>query len=166
MRTITGLLFIVAVFATLSLSSRVFAQVTPAELHAKLLLADNKSTYRIGEPVKLIIEFTANREGYQVDTIPDGCEPTTDVISLSPQSGVTPWLNEYMGGHRYSRDVFTSQKLSQTPTRVELLLNDTIRFDGPGKYSVQVTTRRVSPRSSSREFQPPIALATNAVSFE
>jgi len=115
-----------------------------------ILWRDFFSEQRIGEPVKLIIEFTANREGYQVDTIPDGWEPTSDVISLSPQSGVTPWLDEYMGGHRHSRDVFTSQKLSQTPTRVELLLNDTIRFDGPGKYSVQVTTRRVSPRSSSR----------------
>lgn len=78
MKSITRLLSIVTVFATLSLSSTVFGQAPPAELHAKLLLADNKSTYRIGEPIKLILEFTADRDGYQADTIPDGWQPTTD----------------------------------------------------------------------------------------
>lgn len=135
-------------------------------MHAKLVLADGKSTYRIGEPIKLIIEFTADRDGYQVDTIPDGWQPTSDVISLSPQRGVTRWLDEYMAGHPYGRHVMSFQKLSSTPIRVELLLNDSLRFDGPGKYSVQVTTRRVSPLSPLNEFRPPIVLTTNPVNFE
>lgn len=150
----------------LSLASAIFGQVPPSELQVKLFLAENKTTYRIGEPIKLIIEFTADREGYQADTVPDDWQPTSDMISVSPTSGVTPWLNEYMGGRRYLRDVISYQKLSKTPVRVELLLNDTLRFDTPGKYSVQVTTRRVSPVSPSGQFRPPIVMVTNKVNVE
>ena len=155
-----------AVCAMLALSWSVFGQARPADLHAKLVLDGNKSTYRVGEPIKLIIEFTADGDGYQVDTIPDGWQPTTDVISVSPQAGVTHWLDEYMAGHRPARDVMSSQNLSRTPIRVEVMLNDTLRFDKPGKYSVQVETRRVSKFSLSDPDRPPFVLKTNPVKFE
>jgi hypothetical protein len=163
MKNLIRLLLILAALGTVS--PRVFGQVPPAEVHVKLLLADNKTTYRMGEPIKLILEFTADREGYTADTIPDGWQLTSDVISLSPQRGATPWLDEYFGGHRYSRDVFAPRDLSQTPTRVELFINSSLRFDKPGKYTVQVTTHRVSSRSSSNEIRPTIVLTTNSVNF-
>jgi len=141
-----------------------FAQ-PPADLHARLSLADNKATYRIGDPITLVIEFTADGDGYQVDTIPDGTEPTSDFISLSPDSGVSHWLDEYLGARRYPRDVFSVAKLSSAPTRIELLLNDSIRFDRAGQYSLKVTTLRVTPISTSRDYHPPIPLTTNEVSF-
>lgn len=166
MTTIIRLPLVVAAFVMLSPASFVIGQAPPAELHAKLVLADNRSTYRIGEAIKLIIEFTADCDGYQADTIRDGWQPTSDAISLSPMSGVTPWLDEYLDGHRYARDMSSFQKLSTTPTRVELMLNDTLRFDRPGKYSVEVTTRRVSPMSKVNEFIPTVVLSTNAVTFE
>ena len=156
----------VAALVTLALSSTVLAQATPADLHAKLLLADDKSTYRIGELIKLIIEFTADRDGFHADTMPDRWQPTTDVISVLPQSGITHWLDEYVGAHRIGRDVMSSQKLSTTPTRVEVLLNDTLRFERPGKYSVQMTTRRVSKFSLSDSDRPPLVLTTNTVNVE
>jgi hypothetical protein len=154
------------VFATMWPASYIFGQAPTAEVHAKLLLADNKSTFRIGEPIKLSIEFTADRDGYQADTIPEGSEPTSDRIIVSPASGVTPWLEEYMRGYGYGKDVFAPRNLSSTPTRVDLILNDSLRFDKPGKYSVWVTTRRVSPPIQSREFGPSIVLTTNAVTIE
>ncbi len=142
-----------------------FAQVPPADLHARLSLADNKATYRIGEPIRLVIEFTADSDGYQVDTIPDRTQPTSDFISVSPDSGVGHWLDDYLGGQRYARDVFSLAKLSSVPTRIELLLNDSIRFDSAGQYSVKVTTHRVTPISTSRDYRLPIPLTTNEVSF-
>jgi len=39
------------------------------------VLADNKTTFRIGEPIKFWLEFTADREGYQADIISDRYEP-------------------------------------------------------------------------------------------
>jgi hypothetical protein len=142
------------------------AQIGTSDLHVKLSLADNKTAYRIGEPIRLVLEFTADRDGYQVDTIPDRSESTSDTIVVSPDSGVSHWLSEYLGGTRYLRDVISLAQLSSNPTRVELLLNDSIRFDRGGKYSVKVVTNRVRPTASSREYHPPISLTTNEVSIE
>ena len=142
-----------------------FAQVPPADLHVRLSLADNKATYRIGEPIKLVMEFTADHDGYQVDTIPDKSDSPTDEVSISPDSGVSQWLNELYGGLRYPRDVFSMAKISNTPTRIELLLNDSIRFDRAGQYSLKVTTHRITPVSPSREYLPPVPLTTNEVTF-
>jgi hypothetical protein len=145
------------------LAGAAIAQVPPAELHVKLSLADNKATYRIGEPIKLVLEFTADQDGYQVDTISDQSQQTSDFISVSPDSGVNHWL-ENLGG-RYPRDVISLAKLSTTPTRLELLLNYSIRFDSAGQYSIKVTTHRVTPISTSRDYPPAVPLTTNEVSI-
>jgi hypothetical protein len=157
---------IAAVLLAAALSPAVHAQAPPPELHARLSLADNKSSFRIGEEIKLVIEFTADKEGYWADTIPDGWQQTADEVSVSPASGVTRWLDEFMGGQMIGRDVRTAQKLSNTPTCTELVLNDSIRFDRPGKYSIQITTRRVNPAQSGTDYVPPIALTTNQINFE
>jgi hypothetical protein len=138
---------------------------TPNDVHIKLSLADNKTTFRIGEPIKLVMEFTADAPGYTVDTIEDRKQPTADSISISPDSGLTRWLDEMNRGLRYSRDEFTSQALSNTPTRVGLSLNDTLRFDRPGHYTVKLSTRRVSKATDS-ERQLQITLKANEVSFD
>ena len=160
------IVYLVAGIIWLTSATAAFAQDPATDVHVKLSLADNKNTYRIGEPIKLILEFTADRDGYQVDTVPDRTELTSDAIFVSPDSGVRHWLDEYLNGSRYVRDVISLTRLSNAPTRVELLLNDSIRFDSAGKYSLKVTTRRVTPISTSREYPPPTALTTNEISFE
>ncbi|HKC65554.1 MAG TPA: hypothetical protein VKB86_18070, partial [Pyrinomonadaceae bacterium] len=54
----------------LSVADAAYAQ-EPTGIHVKLSLADNKTVYRIGDPIKLVLEFTADSDGYQADTIPD-----------------------------------------------------------------------------------------------
>src|ERR1043165_7435284 len=125
------------------------AQVIPPDVHVKLVLAENKTTFRTGDEIKFFLEFTADRAGYQAETIPDRSEPTTDRLLLSPDSGVYPWLKEIHAGYM-GRDVISYQQLSASPTRVELVLNDTIRIDQPGKYTAKVITRRVSAAANSR----------------
>src|SRR5260370_4676520 len=136
------------------------------DVHAKLALADKRAIYRIGEPIRLVLELTADPDGYTADTIPDGTNPISESISVSPDSGVKHWLDELLGGGRGFRDYFTQVNLSNTPTTVEVVLNDSIRIDRPGRYSVMVTTRRVSFRSASNEYKPPLTVITNQVSFE
>ncbi|PYS47802.1 MAG: hypothetical protein DMF68_15050 [Acidobacteria bacterium] len=150
----------------LSSTNVVYSQDATAAVHVKLSLAENKTVYSIGDPIKLVMEFTADSDGYQVETIRDRDEPRSDSISVAPDAGVNRWLDDYLSGERYMRDVISFKKLSDSPTRVELLLNDTLRFDRAGRYSVKVTTRRVSPTSSLHENRHPIALTTNEVSFE
>ena len=135
-----------------------------AEAHVKLTLAEPKTRYKIGEPIKLIMEFTADREGYVAEVTPDGNEQGTDTVVISPEIGVTHWLDEMTGGQRYLRDVISTQKLSNVPQRVELVLNDTLRFDIPGRYTVKVTTRRVT--KNSKLYSPPLPLTTNSITFE
>jgi hypothetical protein len=118
----------------------------------------------MGEPIKLMMEFTADREGYIVEILPDAKQPGHDTVVISPEVGVSHWLDEMNAGVRYARDVFSTQNLSNVPQRVELILNDTLRFDTAGRYTIKVITRRVSTRSgtSSRQFR----ITTNAVTFE
>ena len=49
MKNLVRSLLIFAVLGTISLPATVFGQVPPADVHVKLLLADNKTTYHIGE---------------------------------------------------------------------------------------------------------------------
>ena len=138
---------------SLLLATSASAQTSaPPDVHVKLSLANAKSIYRMGEPIKLIMEFTADREGYVVEILPDAKSPWQDTIVISPEFGISHWLNEMTAGHRYARDFFSTQNLSNVPQRVELILNDTLRFDIAGRYTVSVTTRRISKhsRASSR----------------
>ena len=147
----------------LSFVSVVTAQ-TPADVHVKLSLAENKTGYRIGEPIKLVLEFTADREGYNLEVIPDTQEPRSDTVAISPDTGVTRWLDEFTDNHGYPRDYFGMEKLGSAPRRLELTLNDTLRFDALGRYKVNVTTRRLSQSETGRG--DPLVLSTNWISFE
>jgi len=150
----------------LAMATAAFAQDVPGDVHVKLSLADNKTVYRIGEPIKLVLEFTADRDGYQVDTHSDGDALPTDNIVMSPDSGVAHWLEEFMSGRYFMRDVISLAPLSANPKRIEVLLNTTLRFDYPGRYTARVISRRVTTVSQPRVYRPPTPYSTNEVSFE
>jgi hypothetical protein len=138
----------------------------PAAVRATLKLADNKTAYRIGDPIRLVLELTADREGYSTDTIPDGTDLTWDTITVTPENGLHYWLEEYLEA-RMPRDYFSQANLSTKPITIDIWLNDSIRFDRPGRYSVKVTTRRVSFATSPRQHDaPPLILTTNEVAFD
>lgn len=160
-------IFAFVVLAIVAQGALTLAQTpTPSDVHVKLVLADNKSTFRIGDPIVLFMEFSADVDGYTVDMLPDRKEPGTDNVSISPDTGFTHWLDEMTGKSQLGRHVFSTVKLSKTPTRVSLALNDTLRFERAGRYKVKVATRRVAPASSTMEHLPPILLTTNEVAFE
>ena len=138
---------------------------TPADVHIKLSFAGNKTVYRIGEPIKVVMEFTADREGYLVEVLPDRTEVGLDTVVVSPETGVTNWIDELHDNRPYRRDVLSTEKLTNTPKRLELTLNDKLRFESPGRYTVYVRTRRVMPGSGWAENEPH-HLSTNSISFE
>jgi hypothetical protein len=146
------------------LSTSAFAQ-DKLEVHAQLKLVDNKTTFKIGEPIRLVLELTADRDGYLADATSDKSESSTDELSVTPDEGsVSHWRREAFG--EYPRDYFSTAKLSAQPIKIQVELNDSIRFDRPGRYTVRYTTHRARPTSSSRDYLPSIPLTTNEVSFD
>lgn len=150
-----------------SLATISSAQTTePSDVHVKLSLAENKTVYRIGEPIKLVMEFTADREGYVIEVLPDRDGSGLDTIAVSPEMGVTQWFAEFMDNRSFMRCVISTEKLN-SPKRLEIVLNDTLRFDNPGRYTVSVKTRRITRSSTDvRQASDPLSLSTNVISFE
>ena len=138
----------------------------PSDVHVKLSLAENKTVYRIGEPIKLVMEFTADREGYEVEVSSDRDGPPLDTIAVSPEMGVTQWFAEFTDNRYFGRCVISRDKLS-SPRRLEIVLNDSLRFDNPGRYTLSIKTRRITRNSTDfRQASEPLSLSTNVISFE
>ena len=158
-------LFLIAIFSALILSAPVFGQITPTSVRAKLSLAGAKTTFRNGEPIELVLELTADREGYLADVTTDNCDTRTDAVTLNSETGVAHWRSDAFGGGY--RDYSSVERLSNTPAKIPFVLNDCLRFDQPGRYTIKFTTQRVRPVSAKpTEWLPAIPLTTNEVSFE
>ena len=149
-----------------SLITMAAAQTPPPGVNVKLSFAENKTVYRIGEPIKLVMEFTADRDGYIVDVLPDGNEPGSDTVVVSPDIGITRWYDEFNYDSPYRRHVFSIAKLTATPKRLEIIINDRLRFDSAGRYTVSVTTRRISPGLQPLAPSTPFILSTKSLKFE
>ncbi|HSD45791.1 MAG TPA: hypothetical protein VLB87_04180 [Pyrinomonadaceae bacterium] len=150
----------------LGMAVGVRAQSPPPGVTVKLSLADNKTVYKIGEPIKVVMEFTSDRDGYIVEYLPDDKERGSDEVVISPETGVTRWLIELIGTRGLGRDYFATDKLTSTPKRVEFFLNDTVRFDTPGRYTVSVKTGRVWQASRLTGETKTYLASTNSISFE
>lgn len=156
---------LIVIFTPLYVTSAL-SQDNGHDVRVRLSLAGDKSVYRTGEPIRLTLSFTADRDGYHIDTTTTKPAHPIDEVLLSPDAGVSRWLDEYSGRHRYSPDYSSAQKITATPTTVELPLNDWFRFDRPGRYTLRVRTGRVSRPGQPHAFSPPIPLTTNEISFK
>jgi hypothetical protein len=163
-------LFCVCAAATAT-APRAFAQTGTAapaqpnaDVEARLSLAGEKTVFRAGEPVRLSLSFKSNASGYRVNTTTTKPASPVDDVILSTDAGVTRWIDDY--AYRYSPDYMNVVELSQKPTTVELVLNDWVRFDRPGRYTVRVKTARVMRPSKRDDFGQLPPLTTNEAAFE
>ncbi len=140
------------------------AQELARHVQVSLSIRDGKTVFRSGEPIRLIVSFTAGRPGYQVDTTIDKSARPEDQIQISPEDGVFRWRELYSTPDAYGRDYGTSLRLSERPVDMTMPLNYWLRFDEPGVYTVRVRTRRASA-VNEREMLPPW-LTTNEVTFK
>lgn len=156
---------ILTLICSLVLSGSVVAQNSGSS-GVQLSLASDKSSYRIGEPIILELEFSARESGYSVNTTTTELASPIDELVLSPKTGVYSWLDDYARGNRYSPDYsFMSALELEHPVKVKLSLNALYRFDQPGRYTVHVVSRRVS-QGSIQALRPAGALISNDVSFD
>lgn len=141
------------------------AQHSPVvQLH--LSIKDGKESFQTGEPIVLVLTFTAAVSGYEInDVITEPASPV-DQILLSPTAGVYPLLDDYSREGRYSPDYYSLNELQPgLPFTIRLPLNAIYRFDEPGRYTVRVISSRVS-KSESPDPKSPGALMSNEVSFD
>ncbi|HMD40947.1 MAG TPA: hypothetical protein VKH15_16800 [Candidatus Acidoferrum sp.] len=142
-----------------------FAQ-TAGPVRADLSLAGGKTTYRIGEPIVLLLSFTASEPSYSLNGTTTDPPSPIDALTLSPTTGVFPVLDDQARGHRYSPDYASISDLEvNKPVVAGLTVNAVYRFDQPGHYKVHVTTNRVSSGDLLHS-QPLGPLTTNEVEFD
>lgn len=161
--------FLICLILLFSFSSATYSQNVNSDenVQVHLSLKNGKIVYRIGEPIRLILTFTAKTGTYNVLVSSEKLANSPDEIVLSPKEGAFAWLEQYQRGKYYMNDYFGYTKLSEAPVNTNLALNDFFRFDTPGKYSVYIKTKRVStPKDKYQIFGQPVSLVSNTVEFE
>ena len=156
-------LLIIAIFFSIGSTFAQNAPDTAKEAKFQLSFADGKTVYRIGEPIKLTLSFTATQPGYVVERY---YSPRFDDVILSPADGIYDWLYRLNRLYSYD-DVRMPEKLSQSPVNIDITINNLVRFDKPGKYRVKVLSKRVSSSQGEFSFRSqPIPLLSNEIEFE
>lgn len=150
----------------LGLAAPARAQEAAEGVRVTLSLAGGKAVYRAGEPVRLVLSFTSEREGFVVNITTTRPASPIDQLLVAPEAGLGRWLDEYAGAHRYSPDYASIMQLKGQPVTVALVANDWFRFDRPGRYTARVKTHRASAAGKDSMDGHGIPLTTNEVSFE
>ncbi len=158
----------VVLAVTLAVGSAATAETQPASpqqqpIHQPQLLqpsfmvrtAKGQTTFHIGERIPLTLTFTCPGEGrFYIAPWESGRGEEFgyfEDFTVSPASGSIDPLREYFDGrfpttgHGWSWPTFTADK----PVTVSVDLNQWVRFEAPGDYSVRITSHRIAPLSGS-----------------
>lgn len=156
-------LLIIALFFSVVSPFAQTADDTAENLKFQISFAGEKNVYRIGEPVKLILSYTATAPGYAVERY---YSPRFDDVIISPTGGVYDWLYRLNRHYSYD-DVSMRGKLSQTPVKIDITVNELVRFDRPGRYKIKVLSRRVfGAKDESSLRSQPMLLSSNEIEFD
>lgn len=129
-----------------------FGQVGPS---VRLEMVDVKTSFTLGESIRLQLVFTGSAPGKQVNTFE--YSELSDDVTITPADG---WFQTH--GPSY-QDQVNFEKLVGEPLRVGLLLNEAFVFQKPGHYQVTVTTRRMY---NEKEYGRDDGLTTNTLDLE
>jgi hypothetical protein len=136
----------------------------------KVSTADGGSTYRIGERIRLNLSFTsAEARRYEIDkaSYDRGGRMGYESFQVLPAKGWSDPLRDYFqnrvllgGGLR------GFSALSTTPFKLEIDLNEWVRFEQPGVYTVQIRSGRVSDIGRHRKGEEKsLALRSNYITL-
>ena len=127
--------------------------------------AGGQSTFRMGERIPLDLNFTGPAgEQFQITTASydRSGRISYEEFEVEPKSGWSDPLAVYFG----SRDLIMggglsgSKLLSPKPAVIHLNLNEWVRFDQPGNYTVRITSHRVASHPSG------LAVTSNPVTLQ
>ena len=109
----------------------------------------HQSTYQIGERIPIDLSFTGpGNDQFEINmsSYDRSGRMAYENFEVVPSSGWSDPLAVYFGsqGSFMGGGLFSLGVLSPAPTEIHLNLNEWIRFDQPGSYTVVVTSHRVA----------------------
>ncbi len=153
--------------AVLGLLASALAQTPPARPSVLLETADGQSTFRIGERIPVKLTFSnPGVKGFIVAPVVSagrGTEFDCNWFTATPTFGTTDPLATYfkrerlLTGHGWPWGNFTK------PVEAGTDLNQWIRFDRPGNYTVTLTSSCVQPGFGSSDYRLTATIAIHIV---
>jgi hypothetical protein len=144
-------------------AARLFAQNVSPRL--EISTPNNQSTFYLGERIPIKLNFTGPEDGsYAVELTNYGIP--TESYAVVPSSGWAPPLDAYdlfslSGVGSFSRG---GSALSSKAVIVDADLNESVRFDEPGVYTLTISSPRVGHASKNRIFPTDsVALISNTL---
>src|SRR5215472_3094047 len=139
------------------------AQAPAAQLH----VSTAKTTFHVGERISLELDFTAPAEAHLgvVTSVMDRAGSMNhESFDVSPSSGFSDPLADYLNGSGFGGSFVSGVgELSLKPVTMHVDLNDWVRIDLPGDYTVTVHSTRVFRANKPFPFGNELAVSSNAI---
>jgi hypothetical protein len=137
------------------LSTPLLASSEDAAPQLQVRTAEGRALYQVGERISLSLSFTGpenKRFETNMASYDRSGRTAYEEFHVAPASGWADPLSVYFGSSSgYMGGGLTGfAPLSAKPTIVNLNLNEWVRFDQPGTYTIVVVSHRVSDVSTSR----------------
>jgi hypothetical protein len=147
-----------------------FARAANSLPELKVRTADGGSTYRIGERIRLELSFTsAEARRYEINEASYDRSGRMDYESFQvlPAKGWSDPLQDYFQNRVLDGGRLTNfSALTTAPFKLEIDLNEWVRFEQPGVYTVLVKSGRVSDIGRHRKGEEkPLALKSNYITL-
>jgi len=136
----------------------------------KVTTADGGSTYRIGERIRLKLTFTsAAPRRYEINeaSYDRSGRMGYESFQVLPDKGWSDPLQDYFQNRvLFGGGLTNFSALTTAPFNLEIDLNEWVRFEQPGVYTVQIRSGRVSDIGRHRKGEEkPLAIKSNSITL-
>jgi hypothetical protein len=98
---------------------------------------EQRTEFKLGDPITVDLVFTAKSNGYAVLMDANQFNAPQDLVNITPTVGWFRSVGNQPGG--------SPEHLGQEPVRIPVVLNRSIVFEQTGHYEITVTTSRLIP---------------------
>src|SRR6185312_11903615 len=140
-------------------------QLKPA---VEIRTAGGQTTFHMGERISIILSLTGpDNKKYGIDTASydRSGRLTIDSFDATPATGWSDPLTQYFSRGFMMGGLRGSEQLSSKPVTFTADLNEQIRFDQPGTYTINATSHRVGTIHGENSFprEPFLSILSNAI---
>jgi hypothetical protein len=157
---------LLSIFLLLTYAGCALAADSMPELKVKTV--DGGSTYRIGERIRLRLSFTSTEaRRYEINeaSYDRSGRMGYESFQVLPAKGWSDPLQDYFQNRVLDGGGLTNfSALKAAPFKLEIDLNEWVRFEQPGVYTVQISSGRVSDIGRHRKGEgKPLELKSNSI---
>ena len=134
----------------------------------EILTAGGQTTFHMGERISITLSLTGpNNKKYGIDTAgyDRSGRLTIDSFDATPATGWSDPLAQYFSEGAFGGGLRGSEPLSSKPVTFTADLNEQIRFDQPGTYTITATSHRVGTIHGKNSFpgEPFLSILSNPI---